>query len=123
MDAAVTARLDGDAAADGPWVLPAGWCWVELREVGNWTSGGTPKSNEPNYYNGPIAWFRITELNEGRLRQAEKTLTQRGLDESSAKIIQAPFLMFAMYGASIGKMAISEIDAATNQANCLLLAV
>src|SRR6266403_5514802 len=48
-------------------------CWTELREVGNWTSGGTPKSNEPDYYNGPISWFRITELNKGRLRMSEKT--------------------------------------------------
>ena len=119
MDAAAAARLDDDAA-DGPWALAEGWCWVRLREVGNWTSGGTPKSNEPDYYNGPIAWFRITELNEGRLRTAEKTLTQRGLSGSSAKIIQAPFLMFAMYGASIGKMAISEIDAANESGNCLL---
>lgn len=102
--------------AEGSWSLPDGWLWVELRDIGNWTSGGTPKSNEPNYYDGPIPWFRITELNEGRLRKAEKTLTERGLNESSAKVIPAPFLMFAMYGASIGKMAISEIDAATNQA-------
>jgi type I restriction enzyme S subunit len=115
MDAAVAAAKNDDAG-EGPWALPEGWAWVELREVGNWTSGGTPKSNEPDYYGGPIAWFRITELNDGHLRKAERTLTQRGLNESSAKIIQAPFLMFAMYGASIGKMAISEIDAATNQA-------
>lgn len=114
MDVAVAAR--NDDAAEGPWALPEGWCWVELHEIGKWTSGGTPKSNEPSYYGGPIAWFRITELNEGRLRKAERTLTERGLNESSAKIIRAPFLMFAMYGASIGKMAISEIDAATNQA-------
>jgi type I restriction enzyme, S subunit len=113
LTAAVIAE---NGAVEGPWPLREGWCWVELREIGNWTSGGTPKSNEPDYYNGPIAWFRITELNERRLRKAEKTLTQRGLNESSAKIIQAPFLMFAMYGASIGKMAISEINAATNQA-------
>ena len=115
MDAAVAIE-ENDGAADGPWALPEGWCWTELRNVGDWTSGGTPKSNEPEYYNGGIAWFRIAELNEGRLRMAERTLTDRGLKESSAKIIRAPFVMFAMYGASIGKMAISEIDAATNQA-------
>jgi type I restriction enzyme S subunit len=115
VQASLAPRPDDDTS-EGPWALPRAWCWVELREIGNWTSGGTPKSSEPDYYNGPFAWFRITELNEGRLRKAEKTLTQRGLNESSAKIIQAPFLMFAMYGASIGKMAISEISAATNQA-------
>ena len=116
MDAAVPAARSVEGATDGSWTLPGGWCWTELRNVGSWTSGGTPKSNVPDYYDGPISWFRITELNEGRLKKAEKTLTVLGLNESSAKVITAPFLMFAMYGASIGKMAISEIDAATNQA-------
>jgi type I restriction enzyme, S subunit len=115
MDTSLTAKR-ASGSDDEPWVLPEGWAWVALREVGNWTSGGTPKSTEPGYYDGPIAWFRITDLNGGRLKKSEKSLTIRGLEESSAKIIDAPFLMFAMYGASIGKMAISEIDASTNQA-------
>lgn len=113
MDVGGLARQD---EAEDLWSLPDGWVWADLRDVGSWTSGGTPRSNEPNYYDGPIPWFRITDLNEGRLRKAERSLTERGLNESSAKVIAAPFLMFAMYGASIGKMAISEIDAATNQA-------
>ncbi|WP_313527147.1 restriction endonuclease subunit S [Shinella sp.] len=107
---------DASGSVDQPWTLPESWTWVALRDVGSWTSGGTPKSTEPGYYNGPISWFRITDLNEGRLRRSEKSLTIRGLQASSAKLIEAPFLMFAMYGASIGKMAISEIDASTNQA-------
>lgn len=114
MDAGVTRQRAN--TEDSLWRLPKSWLWAELGEIGVWTSGGTPKSTEPDYYDGSILWFRITDLNEGRLRESEKTLTERGLAESSAKIIQAPFLMFAMYGASIGKMAISEIDAATNQA-------
>ena len=101
---------------EGPWDVPEGWVWARLGDLGSWTSGGTPKTDVAEYYGGDIPWFRITELNGGRLRAPAKTLTQAGLENSSAKIIQAPFLMFAMYGASIGKMAISEIAATTNQA-------
>jgi type I restriction enzyme S subunit len=101
---------------DGPWDLPEGWVWARLGALGGWMSGGTPKSSVSSYYGGDIPWFRITELNEGRLASPARTLTKSGLANSSAKIIKAPFLMFAMYGASIGKMAISEIDASTNQA-------
>ena len=101
---------------DGPWELPGGWVWARLGDLGHWSSGGTPKADVTEYYVGDIPWFRITELNEGRLTEAAKTLTRLGLENSSAKVITAPFLMFAMYGASIGKMAISDIDAATNQA-------
>jgi type I restriction enzyme S subunit len=101
---------------DGPWDVPEGWVWARLCDLGSWTSGGTPKADVAEYYGGDIPWFRITELNEGRLRAPAKTLTQAGLETSSAKIIQPPFLMFAMYGASIGKMAICEIAASTNQA-------
>lgn len=101
---------------DGPWALPEGWVWARLGDLGQWSSGGTPKADVAEYYGGDVPWFRITELNEARLAETTKTLTRVGLANSSAKVIEAPFLMFAMYGASIGKIAISDIDAATNQA-------
>jgi type I restriction enzyme S subunit len=46
----------------------------------------------------------------------EKRISELGLSSSSAKLIEPPFLLLAMYGASIGKTGISTIRAATNQA-------
>jgi hypothetical protein len=63
--------------------------WARLSEVGQWCSGGTPKADNASYYGGDIPWFRITELNEGRLTESFKTLTRTGLENSSATIIQA----------------------------------
>jgi type I restriction enzyme S subunit len=96
--------------------LPPGWAWAKLREVGIWGSGGTPASNNPDFYDGNIPWYRITDLNGGRLPQPEKTISELGLSSSSARLIEPPFLLLAMYGASIGKTGISTIQAATNQA-------
>jgi type I restriction enzyme S subunit len=101
---------------DGPWEVPDSWVWARLGDLGRWCSGGTPKADVAEYYGGDVPWFRITDLNEGHLTRPGRTLSREGLENSSAKIVAAPFLMFAMYGASIGKMGISDIDAATNQA-------
>ena len=50
-----------------------------------------------------------------------KTITKLGYRGSaSLKIYEAPFLAIAMYGASIGNLAISRIDACVNQAVAVL---
>ena len=40
--------------------------WIEctLDDIAKWGSGGTPKSTNPDYYNGDIPWLIIGDLNE-----------------------------------------------------------
>lgn len=88
---------------------------AELGDLGTWSSGGTPSAKEPSYYGGGIPWAVIGDLNDGLVLETERTLTQLGIDQSSAKIVAPGTLLVAMYG-SIGKLGIAGLHLATNQA-------
>lgn len=83
-------------------------------------SGGTPTSNNESYYNGNIVWVQTGELNDTDIFDTEKKLTEEGYAASSAKKFQPDTLLIAMYGATIGKLGILKVEAATNQACCAL---
>ena len=82
------------------------------------TSGGTPKSNKNEYYNGTIPWLNTKEVKNNRIYFTEKTITETGLANSSAKWIEKDSVIVAMYGATAGKVAINKIPLTTNQACC-----
>ena len=84
-------------------------------------SGTTPESNNYKYYDGDFSWIQSGDLVKKNLYKTEKLITSQAfLDYSALKIYKAPFLVIAMYGASVGNSAVSFIDAATNQACCVL---
>jgi len=96
--------------------LPVGWVIVRLEEIGAWGSGGTPKrTNQSLYANGTIPWLVIGDLNDGLVTTAASAITEEALDSSAAKIVPRDSLLVAMYG-SIGKLGITGIECATNQA-------
>jgi type I restriction enzyme, S subunit len=87
-----------------------------LGEVGTWGSGGTPKSTEPSYYSGNIPWIRSGDLPDGPVLEHPVSITQTGLDNSSAKWVPKGALLIALYGATIGKLGITTYPVTTNQA-------
>jgi type I restriction enzyme S subunit len=96
--------------------LPIGWADTTLEKVADWGSGGTPSRSYADYYGGSIPWIKTGELGQGLIVDTEEKITQAALDNSSAKIFPKGSVALAMYGATIGKVAILGIDAATNQA-------
>lgn len=96
-------------------VVPIGWTVSSLGKIAKWGSGGTPKSTIPEYYGGNIPWIIIGDLNDGYIDKSSSTITELGLDNSSAKIVKPESVLVAMYG-SIGKLGINKIPLATNQA-------
>ena len=101
--------------------VPKHWKRDKLFRLANkMGSGGTPKSTNQEYYNGKIPWIQSGDLNDGIILKTKKTITQRGLKESSAKIFSSGTVLIAMYGATIGKLGIMSSDAATNQACCAI---
>ena len=83
-------------------------------------SGGTPKSTNSEYYGGDIPWLNTREVNFNFISRTEGTITQAGLDNSSAKWIKKNCVIVAMYGATAGRCAITKIPLTTNQACCNL---
>lgn len=85
-------------------------------------SGTTPDSSKVEYYDGNINWLQSGDLyKKDYVYAVSKTITDLGYRSSaSLRIYRAPFLAIAMYGASIGNLAISKIDACVNQAVVVL---
>jgi type I restriction enzyme S subunit len=84
------------------------------------TSGGTPRSGNEEFYEGDIYWIQSGDLNDGYITETEKKITKEGLENSSAKLFPKNTLLVAMYGATIGKLGIQTMEAATNQACCAI---
>ena len=97
-------------------IIPVKWEVKELGKITRTFSGGTPKSDNPEYYNGKIPWINSSDLNKTFIKSVSKYITQKGLENSSAKMVQKGTLLFALYGATAGVPAITKIDAAINQA-------
>ena len=95
--------------------LPTGWSMATLSEVAAWGSGGTPRAGDARYYGGPIPWAIIGDLTDGLVLRTGSSLTEQGLAESSAKLVEPGTVLVAMYG-SIGKLGIAGVRMATNQA-------
>jgi len=81
------------------------------------TSGGTPKADNPDLYGGSIPFLKIDDITSSSkyLRSHKVTINERGLSESSAKIVPAGTLLLTMYG-TIGRCCITTYPVATNQA-------
>ena len=78
-------------------------------------SGGTPSVQHPEYYNGKIPFLGISDLSGRAVSATQKKITQRGLDNSAAWLVPKGSITLAMY-ASVGKVAILDIELATSQA-------
>jgi type I restriction enzyme S subunit len=96
--------------------LPEGWLRTTLGEVAAWGSGGTPSRSRPEYFRGNIPWIKTGELGARYIRGAEERISETAIAQSSAKVFPKGAVGIAMYGATIGKLSIWGIDAATNQA-------
>jgi len=83
-------------------------------------SGTTPKSDNPAYYtDGETPWVNTRDLNDGELESCGKCVSSLAMDQhSSLKLYPVGTLLIAMYGATIGKLAILGFPATVNQACC-----
>lgn len=89
------------------------WEQRKLSEVVTSYSGGTPTASKKEYYGGDIPFIRSAEINSNI---TELYITKKGLDNSSAKIVEKGTILYAMYGATSGEVGISKINGAINQA-------
>lgn len=89
------------------------WEMKKLGEIGTFFSGGTPLTTKRQYFGGKIPFIRSGEINSD---QTEQYITELGLKNSSAKTIEVGDLIYALYGATSGEVAISKINGAINQA-------
>ncbi len=89
------------------------WQVKRLGEIAEMFSGGTPSVGNSDYYNGQIPFIRSGEINETK---TELFISENGLKKSSAKMVKKGTLLYALYGATSGETALSQIEGAINQA-------
>ncbi len=92
------------------------WEVKRLGDIATCFSGGTPATHVQSYYNGDIPWITSSDLNKGFIVDIDGRITQEGLKNSAAKMVEPNTLLIALYGATSGVTAISKIFAAINQA-------
>jgi type I restriction enzyme, S subunit len=89
------------------------WEESKLGELGSFFSGGTPLTTKREYFNGNIPFIRSGEIYSN---STEQYISEEGLANSSAKMVEIGDLIYALYGATSGEVAISKIKGAINQA-------
>ena len=97
-------------------VIPVEWDAASIGQFSTCFSGGTPSTSNPRYYGGDIPWITSSDLNRRRVSEVAGRITDDGLANSAAKFVTEGTLLIALYGATAGVCAVSEIRAAINQA-------
>lgn len=98
--------------------IPTEWEWIQFGELGDWGAGSTPRRGVARYYDGDIVWLKSGELNNGIVTDSVEKVTNAALDDCSLRLNQPGDVLIAMYGATIGKLAIAGVECTTNQAVC-----
>ncbi|MBW4361083.1 restriction endonuclease subunit S [Flavobacterium taihuense] len=99
--------------------IPEGWEVKKIKDIAETGSGGTPLKSKNEYFeNGNIPWINSGEVNASFIISSKKFITQKGIENSSAKLFERGTILMAMYGATAGQVSLIDIEASTNQAVC-----
>jgi type I restriction enzyme S subunit len=93
------------------------WREAKLCDIGEIVGGGTPSTKEESYYGGDIPWITPKDLsthNERYIYRGERSITEEGLKNSSAKLMPKGTVLFSSR-APIGYVAIAGKELCTNQ--------
>lgn len=101
-------------ATDG---VPEGWTRKRLSDVCDTIGGGTPSTKVPDYWDGDVTWVVPSDVTKNDcliLHDSERKITEKGLRESSAKVVPEGTILMTSR-ASVGFFALVDRKVATNQ--------
>ena len=91
------------------------WEQRKLGEVADIVGGGTPSTENPEYWDGDIDWYAPAEIaDQIYVHTSQRKITEQGYDNSSAKLLPPGTVLFTSR-AGIGKTAILACKGCTNQ--------
>ena len=111
-------KLCKDITEEIPFEIPKNWIWARMGQIGDWGAGSTPQRGNADYYNGNILWLKTGELNNEIVYDTEEKITLKAFQDCSLRMNKIGDVLIAMYGATIGKLAIVGKELTTNQACC-----
>ena len=108
-----------DISDEIPFDIPTSWVWTRMGNIGSWGAGATPAKGNPAFYkDGVIPWLVTGELNNSIVTETKTKVSKIALEKCSLRLCKPGDVLIAMYGATIGKLAIAGIELTTNQACC-----
>ena len=93
------------------------WELLEINDLADdFQSGGTPKTNVQEYWDGEIPWIQSSDLGTNCLFEikVQKSISEKGLKNSSAKIIPKDSIA-VVTRVGVGKLAVMRYEYATSQ--------
>ena len=97
--------------------VPEGWERKTIANVCETVGGGTPSTKVSEYWGGDVTWIVPTDVTKNDcliLLDSERKITEKGLRESSAKLVP-PNTILMTSRASVGFFALMDIEVCTNQ--------
>jgi type I restriction enzyme S subunit len=104
--------------------IPKSWEVVKVGKICNLTAGGTPSTREKSYwYPQEVSWLSSGEVNKKKVFYTDNMISQKGLNNSSAKLLPSNSILIALagQGKTRGTVAITEIELTTNQSVAAIL--
>jgi len=100
--------------------IPKGWEYITVKEFCfDMKSGGTPSRIIPEYWDSnDVPWLKTGEIKNNIILSTEEYISQKGLKNSSAKLLPQDTVLMSMYGVNAGEIGILKFEASTNQACC-----
>jgi type I restriction enzyme S subunit len=90
---------------------------IPISQLAQVLGGSTPRTNEPEFWDGDIAWATpkdLSRLSSVPLVDTERRVTHRGLEQISSGLLPIGTVLLSSR-APIGYLAIAEIPVAVNQ--------
>ncbi|HNW35126.1 MAG TPA: restriction endonuclease subunit S, partial [Candidatus Ozemobacteraceae bacterium] len=118
MDAETAALFPAEFQESPLGLIPKGWEVGSILRQVDLLSGGTPKTDVQSYWSGEIPWASAKDVSqccEAFLIATERTITKRGLEESSTKVIPAHATVVVARGATTGRLTMFGHNIAMNQ--------
>ena len=97
--------------------IPEEWEVIKIDHFCDVKTGGTPSTKNKDYWDGDILWMSSGEINKKFVYNTEKKITQKGLENSNARILPADSVMMALngQGKTRGSVAVLKIPSTCNQ--------
>lgn len=92
------------------------WSKKQIVDIAEIVGGGTPSTNNAEYWKGDINWFSPSEIGDKVFYNSSlQKITELGLSKSSAKLLPKDNTILFTSRATIGNLGLITEDASTNQ--------
>ena len=117
MDEATAALFPTGFEESALGLVPRGWRAQSFRDTISIIGGGTPKTSNPNFWDGDIPWFSVVDAPRASdvfVVDTEKHITEAGLSGSSTKLLPEGTTIISARG-TVGRLALTARPMAMNQ--------